>query len=202
MKRWVWVGVVLSLGLAVAGCKRPRHRDDGGGGNAGTTTSTSSPRRTKTFTNTEVKISALPTGVEEFVSLRDQVADSPAGGAAMFVVALYLHTQDRALGLQCLTVAVDRNQLTEGREGYKGLQPARRCIQNWRDRVLSKPYIAASYFLGTSPGGKYALPAPPFVIGFKEVRNPYQKEGQAKCFVYSSGADSARPITLIRNNRG
>lgn len=146
-----------------------------------------------------VEVAKIPTTVEEFQAFRDQVATSPSGGAAAFVVAQYLYTQDPDLGLACLTVAIDRGQLVEGGLGTAGLQPSNIEIQRFRDRVGSKPYIAASYFQGTSPGNGYALPALPLTVKLKKGQ---PTSGGRKVFVYCTGADNPRPIVLKENNRG
>ena len=45
-----------------------------------------------------VEIGHLPQSIEEFVALRDRVADTPQGGAAVLTVALLLYAQDQVLG--------------------------------------------------------------------------------------------------------
>ena len=146
-----------------------------------------------------VTVGAIPATLEEFTAFRDEVATSPAGGAAAFVVAQYLYTQDEALGLACLTVALDRSLLVEGAQGTAGLQPSNPEIQRFRERVGRQPHIASSYFQGASPQSGYALPAPPLTIKLKRGQ---RTSGGRKVFVYSTGADSPRPIVLKENDRG
>jgi hypothetical protein len=150
-----------------------------------------------------VSIQAMPTTIDEFVALRNTLAGTPQGGAAMMVVALYAYVQDEALGHQCLAVAVDHSRLEEGSNGYKGWQlrtPERRRVHQ---QIAGRAYIVHSYIQGTSPASGYQLPSPPYVLEFST--NPYSgdlESGTYKVFVASSGADSPRPVTLKHDARG
>jgi len=150
-----------------------------------------------------VEIGHLPQSIEEFVALRDRIADTPEGGAATMIVALFMYAEDQVLGEQALTVAVDRERLQEAADGYRGWQVRKRPLQSIRRQILDSPHIPRSYFLGTSPESGYRLPEPPLRI---ECRSgPYSGDMDNrtyKVFVTSSGAPSARPVTLHRNQRG
>ena len=154
-------------------------------------------------TQRTVEIGQLPQSIEEFVALRDRTADTPQGGAAVMIVALLLYAKDQVLGDQALTVAVDRDQLQEAADGYRGWQLRRRPMQLIERQILDSPHIPHSYVLGTSPESGYQLPEPPLQI---ECRSgPYSGDvgdSAYKVFVTSSGAPSARPVTLHRNQRG
>ena len=150
-----------------------------------------------------VQIEQLPTSVEEFVALRDQIAQSPQGGAAMMVLALLTYTNDNVLGQQCLTIAVDRERLQEGDKGYKGWQLSNSSLQRVRSQLEGKPYLPRSYIEQAMPENGYALAEPPYVVICSD--NPYSGEidsGTYKVFVTCSGASSPRPITLKRNDKG
>ncbi len=150
-----------------------------------------------------VQIDALPKSVEEFVALRDQIAQTPEGGAAMMILALHAYTEDEELGRQCLTIAVDRDRLQEGPDGYKGWQLRRSNMQRIKSQLQRQAYIPKSYIKGATPENGYQLPAPPHV--FTIADNPYSGDpasGKCKLFVVCSGADSPRPVALKRNNRG
>ena len=41
-----------------------------------------------------VQIDSLPQSIDEFATLRDQVATTPQGGAAMMIIALHLYVQE------------------------------------------------------------------------------------------------------------
>lgn len=148
-----------------------------------------------------VEIPALPTTLEEFLSLRNDIATSPHGGVVIYVVALVLYSENTDLGLQCLTVAVDASELTDG-DIYKGKSPSRMRLRELKDRVAPKPYVARSYVLGTSPENKYVLPSGPLSIKIRHQAVDVITDERAKLFVYSSGADSPRPVTVKKNNRG
>ncbi len=150
-----------------------------------------------------VEIGHLPQSIAEFVALRDRIAETPQGGAAVMVVALLIYAEDQVLGEQALTVAVDQERLQEAADGYRGWQVRKRPLQFVQRQILDSPHIPRSYFLGTSPESGYQLHDPPLRV---ECRSgPYSGDVDSntyKIYVTSSGASSARPVTLHRNQRG
>lgn len=153
------------------------------------------------FPKTSIRIQRIPATIEEFTSLRDSLAGTPEGGAAVFVVALYLYTANQALGLQALTVALDAGQLSSDARGYQGFSPSS-SYNFYFQQLQNAQHIARSYFAGTSPANAYALPSGPQTIEI--VRNPYSviSDAEIRVYVYSTGADTPRPLTLKKNNRG
>jgi hypothetical protein len=152
---------------------------------------------------TQVSIHQLPQSIEEFVALRNQVAQTPAGGAAIMIVALHVYAGDPALGQQCLTIAVDRGRLEEAADGYKGWRLRRSDMQRIARQIQNQPYLPCSYIQGAAPENGYTLPEPPYSMCF--ATNPYSGDpdsGTFKVFVACSGAASARPVTLKRNDHG
>ncbi len=150
-----------------------------------------------------VEISQFPQTIDEFVALRDRIAQTPEGGAATLVVALIAYAGDETLGRACLTVAVDRGSLQEGPKGYKGWQLPDNVLKRVGLQIKGKEYLPRSYIRGAAPANGYALPAPPYVIECSD--NPYSGDREAgpyKVFVACSGADSPRPVTLKRNDKG
>jgi hypothetical protein len=150
-----------------------------------------------------VQIGQLPQSAEEFITLRDQIATTPHGGAAAMVTALLLYAADEQLGLQCLTIAVDRDRLEAGTTGYRGWQLRRREMQRIETQIKAGPHIPRSYIHGATPENGYMLPALPYVLAFSD--NPYSGDpdsGTYKLFVSCSGASSPRPVTVKRNDRG
>ena len=150
-----------------------------------------------------VPVDKLPQSVEEFIGLRDQIAHTPDGGAAMMVIALILYAVDEALGRQCLTIAVDRQRLEEGPDGHKGWRLRTADMRRIALQLESRPHIPRSYVKGATPRNGYQLPVPPYV--FEVSGNLYSGDassGTFKVFVTSSGASSPRPVTVRRNNRG
>lgn len=149
----------------------------------------------------QLEVPGLPATVEELVALRDRLATTPEGGAAVMVLALLAYAQDPALGVKFLTVAIEADQLDDGPDGYKGKQPRRMILQNARDRVGRAPWIARSYVQGTSPTNAYALPPAPWKLSGREQPGDVQG-GKGKTFIRSTGADSPRPVHLVKNERG
>jgi hypothetical protein len=150
-----------------------------------------------------VSLSAFPRSIEEFVALRDQVATTPQGGAAMMVVALALYAEDRSLGEQCLAAAVAAERLAEGGGGYQGWRLRRSDLQRLHEQVKAQPYLPYSYILGARPEDGYALPAPPYTLEFSANRySGDPAEGRFKVFLACSGAATPRPVTVRRNALG
>jgi len=150
-----------------------------------------------------VEIEHLPQSIEEFVTLRDRIADTPQGGAVVMIIALLLYAKDQELGEQALTVAVDRERLQQAADGYRGWQLRKRSLQLIQRQILDSPHIPRSYFLGTSPESNYQLPEPPLRIECRSGAYSGDVDSTAyRVFVTSSGAPSARPVTLHRNQRG
>lgn len=149
-----------------------------------------------------VKIKSIPDNIDDFLELRDQVSKSPEGAAALFVVAMLMYTKDKAIGNDAFTIASDLSLLKETNGGYKGFAPGGNMASMIKNYFAPKPYLAASYIAGTSPKNGYKLSAAPYKVVL--TRNTYstQSNGDVKVFVACSGADSPRPVTLRKNNRG
>jgi hypothetical protein len=119
------------------------------------------------------------------------------------VVALMLFAENEGLGKQCLTIAVDRELLQEGPNGYQGMQLGIVKMRLIMGQLRAMPHIPRSYVNGATPENGYRLPDPPYT--FDISTNPYSgdpESGTLKLYVASSGAASPRPITVQRNNRG
>ncbi|MCP4443456.1 MAG: hypothetical protein GY810_31520 [Aureispira sp.] len=149
-----------------------------------------------------IKIDKMPSTIEDFLTLRNEISKTPEGGAALFVAAMHMYTKDKTIGNNAFTIASDRSLLKETGEGHKGFAPAGNMASMIKNYFAPKPYLAASYFAGTSPKNGYQLPSAPYKVVL--TRNTYstQPNGDIKVFVKCSGADSPRPVTLRKNNRG
>jgi len=150
-----------------------------------------------------VTFDQFPQSIDSFVSLRDGIAKTPQGGAAMMVVALLLFADNDKLGLQCLVAAIDQGRLMEGSGGYLGWKLGPRDMQLIRMQIGTHPHLPRSYFRGATPENGYELPPPPFVCEF--AHNPYSGDpdsGRFKAFIECSGASSPRPVTVQRNDQG
>lgn len=148
-----------------------------------------------------ITIPAIPETVDEFVELRNSIAKTPEGGAAVFVVALIKFTEDPGLGEIFLTIALHRSALIKSARGYKGFRPGN-SIQYHMTRIKRRPYMVRSYVKGATPENGYELPESDLQIALS--RNRYSKRGDdyIKIFVDCSGANSARPVALKENDRG
>jgi hypothetical protein len=149
-----------------------------------------------------VTIGPMPATLEDYLAMRDRVAVTPEGGAAAFAIALACYARDPAVGLPYVTVAIAMDLLEDDPAGYKGRRPRRMIVQNLRDRLgAGKDHIARSYVVGTRPDDGYALPAGALTVRVKQQRDSLAGD-RAKLFVYSSGADTPRPVALARNDKG
>ncbi len=148
-----------------------------------------------------VKIDQLANSVEEFTQIRDRLASSPEGGAAVFILALKIFAENPTLGEQCLVIAVDRSKLQQGNV-YKGFQIGNLSMSRLKEQVKRYPYIANSYFAGATADNGYTFNIPTEIICSENSYSGDIKNGEFKIFVKSAGADSPRPIYMIRNNRG
>ncbi len=148
-----------------------------------------------------VKIDKLANSVEEFTQIRDQLASSPEGGAAVFILALKMFAENPTLGEQCLVIATDRSKLQQGNV-YKGFQIDNFLMNRLKEQIKRYPYIANSYFSGANADNGYTFNTPTEIICSENSYSGDVNSGEFKIFVKSSGADSPRPMYMIKNNRG
>ncbi|MCE9572390.1 MAG: hypothetical protein K8W52_04475 [Deltaproteobacteria bacterium] len=148
-----------------------------------------------------VDLGPLPASLDEFLALRERVGKDAIGGAALFALALVEYVADPVAHEPFVTVMLTMDHLVDDAAGYKGRRPHHTVLRNLRDRLVGKAHIARSYAQGTRFEDGYALPG---AIGIK-VRvqaNSALAPDRAKVFVHSTGADSPRPVTLHRNDKG
>jgi hypothetical protein len=148
-----------------------------------------------------IKITRVPTTVEEFVEMRNQKAETPEGAAAMFLLALKIYTQKPELGKQCFVVIVDRKLLREGNV-YKGFAIFNSDMSLIKSQMNKNKLIPNSYIKGSKTATNYAVNLP-YVYEFSKNKYSGDKsKGEYKLFVACSGASSPRPMSFRRNNRG
>ncbi len=148
-----------------------------------------------------VKITKIPASVEEFVEMRNQIATSPEGGTAMFLLALKMYIDHPDLAEQCFVTIVDRNSLREGNV-YKGYQLLNGDMDLIKRQMANNKLIPNSYIKGAQPENNYSVKLP-YIYEFTSNRYSGDKAaGQFKVFAACSGASSPRPMNLKRNNRG
>ena len=148
-----------------------------------------------------IVIKNIPASIDDFIQVRDSIADTPEGGAAVMILALLIFTIDEDLGNKCLTVAISMDLLTEGNY-YKGYQPRTGDINLIRSQLKKEPYTPRSYINGATPDNDYTIPETDFEFNFFITKYGGDiGSGLYKVFVECSGA-SARPVTLKINDKG
>ncbi len=148
-----------------------------------------------------VTINRLPNSVEEFTQIRDELANKPEGGAVLFILALKLYAENPTVGEQCLVISIDRSKLQPG-SVYKGFAVSNLNMSRLKEQVQRYPYIANSYFVGANAENGYNFSLPTEVICSDNPHSGNINDGEFSVFVKSSGADSPRPMRMVRNNRG
>lgn len=153
---------------------------------------------------TTIVISNLPANIQEFVSMRDRLAVSPAGGAASFIVAMLIYTKNIELGTQCMTASLVNDPALLRRVspgGYEGLEPLP-SMQREITVLQREPWIADSYVFGTSVNNGYKLSGGPYRIVFNPYNPQVGPDGVIYLQVYSSGVATPRNISVRANNHG
>jgi len=149
-----------------------------------------------------VKIKEAVLTVDKFLEIRDKISSTPEGGAAVFLLALKVYTDDPKIGKQCLVIAVDQDNLQKG-DIYMGYELFNADMDFIKRQIFEKNRkLPNSYISGSSPENGYDVKLP---YTFEFMSNPSSGDvasGTYKIFVKCSGADSPRPITLKKNNRG
>ncbi len=152
-------------------------------------------------TKMTVSVKQIPASVEEFLALRDTLATTPEGGAAVMLVALMEFMQNKTLGMQCITIALDQNSLSSGNT-YKGFTPGNGIMYHLnRFSIPERKHIPWAYVVGATSENNYEVPLP---YSFEMSRNKSSEisEDMIKVFVSCYGTSYPRPVTLKKNNRG
>ena len=148
---------------------------------------------------------SLPRTVEQLRALRDQIASTPQGGALVFIIALinYCSPDNRAEGVKmCVLATSEENVVKSDAAGNLNGYVLHRSDVERLNRANAQ--TANSYVIGTGPETDYGLPAGKLEIGFRDQNKNAGSDasGKRKVFVWSTGADTARPIALTRNVKG
>lgn len=152
-----------------------------------------------TFAETKsIQIDKIPASIEEFLELRNEIADTPLGGAMMFVCAIIMYGENNELGLQAFTIAFDKSELTAG-DVYRGYKPAYKW-NYYFGQVRKFPFLGYIYIQGTDSLKGYIPQKAPYTISFTEVRE--LAADQVKLFINTTSGNMARPLILMKNTRG
>jgi len=142
----------------------------------------------------------LPATIESFKNFVNRIAVTPEGGAVCIVTALSLFS--RRVCEDCLSIIIHRDRLQEYPDSFEGWRLQNHDQQLINGQILDKPWIPASYYVGTSPVNSYSIPPLPFRFSISRDTYSSSDPDRKKVFVTSSGADSPRPVTLKRDDRG
>ena len=145
-----------------------------------------------------IKIVEQPKNVEAFVTLRNAVAVTPEGGAAMFLLALKIYVDNPKLGEKCFVISVDKSLLKEGKV-YKAYKLANEDMDLIKRNMDNNKLIPNSYILGSSPENNYKVKLP-YEYKFNVNLLGKAKDG-TKVFIKSSGAENKRQLMVKKNNR-
>jgi hypothetical protein len=152
-----------------------------------------------------MKIDKYPQNLEQFVELRNQMATTPEGGLACFIIALREFALKGDEALPWMIVCRDINDLQESNmpTAYKGYTLGNFELSRLKSQLAHQKFLIDSYFMGSTPENNYSVPMDNIEFSFSS--NKYSgdpAEGLTKIYVYCSGAATPRPSTMKRNEKG
>lgn len=150
----------------------------------------------------EIQVSKIPASATEFINMRNEMANSPEGGAAMFVLAIMAFSKNYDLGMQFLTIALDKSNVGTG-SAYKGYAPGSSIMYHVKrlDRQKVWSYTGFAYVKGATPENNYQTDAPYTVVTSRNRYSGDESSGRVKVFVNVAGF-RPRPVTMQRNKKG
>ena len=105
---------------------------------------------------TSVSFSAIPTTIDQFKALQQQVGIEPQGALALQVLAFEMYRRDAKLGEEAL-------RLNNTQVNVQATQLQLKEMMNVKDAFYSRPYIAAALMKGASSANGYQ-PDKPYTI--------------------------------------
>jgi hypothetical protein len=149
---------------------------------------------------TLVTINRIPYSLGKFLELRELIAHTPQGAAAMMIVAMRIYQQYPELGMKCLT-ANSTTPLISASTASDSYNGERMSNTNELKRKLSDySYLPMVYFKGASPKNGYTPDGPPYMVELSVNQYSYTPASdgslRVKLFVATQGADSPRPVTV------
>lgn len=148
-----------------------------------------------------VTIGSLPQSEDEFVAMRNEIAKTPEGGAALFITAMITFVKNRELGMKFFTIALDQGNLSGGNV-YKGFKPGPGIMYHInRLADARRAHLPFAYIEGASPSNGYAASLPYRLI-MSRNRYSIMKEDRIKVFIACSGVTMPRPLTMQKNDKG
>ncbi|MBM9576746.1 hypothetical protein JWG45_06215 [Leptospira sp. 201903070] len=150
-----------------------------------------------------IEISSWPTDLTSFDSFRAERSSSPQGALISLIAALDLYSKNQEEGTKALILIVDSSLLNSNLNGYKGFSLNKNIADLIKRQLEQHPYLIGSYLPGSSVSNNYKPDPAPYQFSLTANRfSGTEESGQRKLFIPSSGADSARPVTLKRNAKG
>ncbi len=154
------------------------------------------------FVYEKVKIDSVPTTVQGFIQMRNQIAKKPMGGAAMFLLALKVYSENPQLGNKFLVLTVTKSRLAQG-NAYKGYDIVRVDKELIDNQLQKQPYLPNSYIKGAKPSNNYSVSLPYiYKMTYDKSSFSNMKSDRVKVYVISYGADRHRPIWMRKNDKG
>lgn len=128
----------------------------------------------------------LPQNSDEMKEAPHRWENSPEAAAAGCVAALRIMARDPE----------------EGRKALLALNPdtPQSTLRLAESQLERYPWLPDSYFVGSTPANGYAVPDEPVISLSKNTYSGSEEEGKVKFFLACSGADSPRPVTVIRRD--
>ncbi|MGE0433024.1 MAG: hypothetical protein AB7K09_12445 [Planctomycetota bacterium] len=144
------------------------------------------------------RLDAMPASEEEFVALRDRMATTPQGAAVCFAVALIIYAENADLGAVAIARMLDRDQLDNS-----GDVPMLRAMDTSKLHryVADAPNAVRSLLTSATPANSYEIGTGPWTLRTREQRGDVRGD-TAKIFVFSTGADTPRPVSMKKNSAG
>jgi hypothetical protein len=153
----------------------------------------------------------LVASVEEFIALRDKIAKTPCGGAAVLIHALlnYINPTTRSLGAQLLVLAVAEDQLIKG-STYKGYALGEEMasfilelVSDEDSETTSKAAIQ-SLIVGTKQQESYTFDAKKVALAedLTSEQGEDIKNGVFAVYLRSTGSENSRSLTMAVNKNG
>lgn len=135
----------------------------------------------------------LPADMQEFSKMYETEATTPEGAAKLWLSAAFLYSDASTRGL-------GRNMLIEMMKGLPKDFERNSAHAAMVDRLKNEPQTQRSFCAGSSPENGYAADVQNCEITVTGSKEGY--DGQTwQVFLKSSGADSPRQITLIKDGK-
>ena len=154
-----------------------------------------------------ISIDKIPTSIDEFVSLRNQIGRKPKGASAIFITAMIAYGRNKSLGKKFLTIALDRSLLSKSNSqpNYKGYVPSDKVMyfikMMHNFSYKGNLYLGNIYIEGTDFNKGYTLPSNgPYTINFNQLS--IKDENNIILYINTTSGNAPRPLVLRKNNRG